>query len=62
MDFRTQVVLGKFAQVTRSVRIPKALFLSYFSKATLIQLNWSGPLRAWTKLEGFPGEIVEKNS
>ena len=59
---RTWIVIGKFSQVKVLVNIPKALFLLYCAKAPLIQLTRSGPLRAWPKIEGFSGVVVENTS
>ena len=55
-----RVVLGRFAGRKVTVRILKALFLLYCEKAPFIQLTWPVPLRAWQKLEGSTGVVVEK--
>ena len=61
-DRRTRVVLVKLAWGKGAVRRNKYLLLSYCAKAPLIQLTWSGPLRAWPKLEVFSGLMVGKTS
>ena len=59
---RTRDVLIKFSWVNETLRMPKALFLSYCARAHLIQLIRSVPLRYWPKLEGLSGIILENNS
>ena len=53
-------MMGKLEWVKGTDRRPKFLLLSYFAKAPLIQLTWSGPLRAGQKFEGFSGLMMEK--
>ena len=59
-DRRIRVVLVKLAQVKGTSRKPKDLFLSYCEKALLIQFTWLDSLRAWPKIEGLSGVMVEK--
>ena len=40
----------------------KCAVIIFFAKEHLIQLTWSGPLRAWPKLEVFSGLMVGKTS
>ena len=50
---RTRVVFGKFAWRKGSLMRPKALFLTYYANAPLIQLILLGPLKSRTKFEVF---------
>ena len=55
---RTRVVLDRLERGNGAVRRPKALFLSYSSKASLIKLTQSDTLRYWPKLEVSAGVVV----
>ena len=53
-----QVYFGRTKQGKGATSIPDKLLLFYFAKGNLIQLMWSGTMRAFTKLVGYTGLVV----